>query len=131
MHVKLKDLPPHLLQRLRDSGQLPKKREAAADGMNGTERAYGAHLDQLKAQGVVTWWAFEHVRLKIASGKKAAWYTPDFLVKFSDGRLEAVEIKGSFFREAAKVRLKVAAGLFPWPFVVVRKIGGAWVREEF
>lgn len=98
--------------------------------MNGTELAYAKHLDLLKLAGDVKWWAFNAVRLRIAMGEKAAWYRPDFFVEFSDGSFEFHETKG-FEREAAMVRLKVATGIVPVKFVLVKRDGEGWNHEEF
>ena len=98
--------------------------------MNGTEARYAAHLEVMKRAGLIADWRFERVRLKLGEG---AWYTPDFLVVTHDGHLDLHEVKGSFFREAAKVRIKVAASLYPWfRFLVVRekREGGGWSEEE-
>jgi hypothetical protein len=98
--------------------------------MNGTERAYGRHLNDLKAAGVVTWWAFNAVRLRIAMGEKAAWYKCDFLVEFAEGHFEFHETKG-YEHAAGILRLKVAAGMFPVPFKLVKRCGDGWMIEPF
>lgn len=77
---------------------------------------------------------YEPIKLKLGRG---AYYTPDF-VEWSDSgdpRPICWEIKGPFFREAARVRIKVAASKFPrMRFIVVRrkpkKEGGDWYEEE-
>jgi hypothetical protein len=96
--------------------------------MNKLEAAYDAHLQALHAAGEVLWHRFEPMKLRLASG---AYYKPDFGVKLRDGSLEFHETKG-FWREAARVRIKVSAELFPFRFIAVtRKKGGGWAREEF
>jgi hypothetical protein len=40
-------------------------------------------------------------------------YTPDFMVIKNDGTIEFHEVKG-FMRPAARVKIKVAARMFPW-----------------
>lgn len=108
-----------------------KRRPTGGPAMNATEAAYARHLDELKLAGVVASWTFNAVRLRIAMGQKAAWFRCDFLVGFADGRAEFHETKGHE-REAAMVRLKVAAGLFPLPFVLVKRTaGGGWMYEAF
>lgn len=95
---------------------------------NKLEAAYDAHLHSLHAAGEVLWYRFEPMRLRLANG---AWFKPDFGVKLRDGSFEFHETKG-FWREAARVRIKVAAELFPFRFIAVtRKKGGGWAREEF
>jgi hypothetical protein len=50
--------------------------------MNGTEAAYAAHLGMRQLAGEIVGWKFEAVKLRLADG---AWFTPDFLILFSDG----------------------------------------------
>jgi hypothetical protein len=97
-------------------------------GMNKTEAAYAEHLQALYVAGRVLWWRFEPIRLRLANG---AYYKPDFGVKLLDGSFELHETKGHW-REAARVRIKVAAELFPmFRFIAVTRDGGNWKREEF
>jgi hypothetical protein len=100
--------------------------------MNKLEAAYAAHLDQLKRTGEITEFYFEKITLVLAPRTR---YTPDFLVELPDGAMEFHETKGGLFRDDAKVKLKVAAALFPaFPFKLVRQIpkkdGGGWQIEE-
>lgn len=100
-------------------------------GMNKTEAAYAAHLELRRIAGEILSWKFNCVRLKIATGKKAAFYKGDFFVELASGYFEVHETKG-FWREAARVRIKVAAGLYPYfRFVAVERKGGGWEFEEF
>lgn len=73
----------------------------------------------------------EPTRLKLA---ERSHYTPDFVTADGFGRLYAWEAKG-FWREAARVRIKVAARLFWWmEFIAVqkrkKKDGGGWELEH-
>ena len=102
----------------------------APRSMNGLESAYAAHLRNRQLAGEVRWFAFEPLRLAIATGRRRAFYTPDFVVVLADGSTEVHETKGHW-REAARVRIKVAAGLYPWPFVGVRRVDGRWEYERF
>ena len=100
-----------------------KKRRGA---MNKTETAY---LALLESRGDVLEARFEEVKFRLATG---AWYTPDFFARTKRG-FEVHEVKG-FWREAARVRIKVAAEQFPWwPFYVAKKVkvadGGGWDIE--
>jgi hypothetical protein len=97
--------------------------------MNEWERHY---LEHLQARPDVAHAEFEGVRLKLAPG---SWYKPDFLVRRQDGGIELHEVKGQW-REAARVRIKVAARLHPqWTFTAVRRLrqrdGGGWTVESF
>lgn len=85
----------------------------------------------LKIRDQYLYCEYEPIRLKIARG---AHYTPDFITEDHNGKLIAWEVKG-FWREAARVRIKVAARLFPWlHFIAVRRRprseGGGWNQEE-
>lgn len=95
---------------------------------NNTERAYAENLNLRIAAGEVHAWKYEGMKLRLATG---AWYTPDFLVILADGAIEFHEVKG-MWREAAKVRIKVAADTFPeFRFIAIQHIKGQWIREAF
>lgn len=99
--------------------------------MNKTERAYSLHLDGLIRRGEIVAWKFEGLTLKLAKDTR---YTPDFLVQLNDDALECHEVKG-FWRDDAKVKIKVAAAMYPFTFRAFRpmpkKSGGGWERETF
>lgn len=99
--------------------------------MNKTEARYAAHLETLKQTGEVLWYAFEGVTLKLASDTR---YTPDFVVMRAGGDIEFHEVKG-FWRDDARIKIKVAAEKFPFRFLAIteraKKLGGGWEREEF
>lgn len=91
------------------------------------ERDYALNLDARLRIGELAWWAYEPMRFKLGEG---AWFTPDFILMRADGGLEAHETKGHM-REAANVRLKVAASLYPWlPIFVVYRLAGGFRWEE-
>ena len=95
---------------------------------NNTELAYAENLNLRIAAGEVHAWKYEGMKLRLATG---AWYTPDFLVILADGAIEFHEVKG-MWREAAKVRIKVAADNFPeFRFIAIQHIKGQWIRETF
>lgn len=102
----------------RDANLIPGKKPKA--GMNKWEEKFAAQLDQRKRAGELIWWAFEPFRIRLADG---AFYRPDFVAVDKDGRTSIYEVKG-YFREAAKVRLKVATDKLPYPFYIVRKSKG-------
>ena len=100
--------------------------------MNKTEAAYAAHLDLLLAAGEILGWKFESVKLRLAD---LTWYTPDFLVQLPSREMEFHEVKG-FWRDDARVKIKVAAETFPaFHFLAVqrraKKAGGGWDVERF
>jgi hypothetical protein len=137
-------LPPAVrdavLAQIREKGPLTAtKRDAADTGPrfdSQRERDFAAYLELVGLR-----WEHHAVRLKIARGRKPAFYTPDFLVQpgthpaYLGGKLVLepvlVEVKG-FWREAARVRIKVAAGLYEmFRFVAVTRVKGEWQFEWF
>ena len=99
--------------------------------MNKTEQAYADYLSQLQAVGGILWHKFEGVKLRLADN---TFYSPDFAVMKPDGQLEMHEVKG-FWQDDARVKIKVAADMYPFKFVAMRprakKNGGGWDVEEF
>lgn len=103
-------------------GRLP------ANRMNKTEAAYAGYLEARKTDCDILWWRYEPMKFRLADG---SYYTPDFGVLTRDCLFELHETKG-FWREAARVRIKVAAELFPFRFIAItRAKAGGWEREEF
>ena len=96
--------------------------------MNGWETAYAQNLDLLKRAGLIKWYGFEAMKLRLAD---KTYYTPDFVVitqktTFEEGAMEFHEVKG-FWREDAIVKFKVAAEQFPFRFVALSKEkNGEW-----
>lgn len=99
--------------------------------MNQTEQRYDAHLWQLRHAGEVVWHNFEGIKLRLADN---TFLTVDFPVMRADGLLEMHEVKG-FWEDDARVKMKVAAALYPFRFIAVKpqskKAGGGWAVEEF
>lgn len=87
-----------------------KAQRRQAGVMNQTEAKYAAHLLSLKDAGLVYDFAFEGVTFVLANRTR---YTPDFLVITQDGSVEFHEVKG-YWRDDAKVKIKIAARMFPW-----------------
>lgn len=99
-----------------------------ADGYRSKlERAYAAQLEDQRQNGVIRWWGYEPMRFRLADG---AYYKPDFAMMTLAGALELHETKG-FWREASRVRIKVAAERFPWRFIAVTRWKGNWQFETF
>lgn len=94
--------------------------------MNKTETAYANYLEQQKQIGEVVWYKFEGIKLRLADN---TFYTPDFFVMLADQSLRCDECKG-FMRDDANVKIKCAASIYPFKFVVVRKRKGGWEFEE-
>ena len=91
--------------------------------LNKTEKAY---LSWLRGQGYV-WIGIQAITLKLGDDTR---YTCDFMALDSRGDLHGREVKG-FFRDDAKVKIKVAARQFPFiKFYVVKKDGQGWNHKE-
>ena len=90
------------------------------------ENRYADYLELLKRAGEILGWWYESVNLKIGPG---AWVHLDFLVWAKDGVLELRETKG-YKERAGMVRLKAAAGIYPFRFLLCQEIpkkeGGGW-----
>ena len=94
--------------------------------MNKTETRYATVLEARKRMGEVAEYWFEGLTLKLADDTR---YTPDFFVLLANGICELHEVKG-FMRGDALVKLKVAARLFPFRIVLVRKDRMGFTIEE-
>lgn len=101
-----------------------------AGEMNGTEQSYALHLQERVAKGEVLWWSFEAIRLRLAD---KTTLTVDFFVMLASGALEAHELKGKdkHWEDDARVKIKVAAELYPFQFYGVHRAGGEWQYEAF
>lgn len=101
--------------------------------MNKTEAEYDAVLRTLLYTGSILWYKFEGIKLALASNTTL---TVDFAVLTADGVLEMHDAKGGrgVYMEDAKVKMKVAASLYPFRFKVAFKRkkseGGGFEIEE-
>ncbi len=77
----------------------------------------------------IIWDEFEAIKLRLAA---KTHYTPDFAVLLADGSFELHEVKG-FWREDARIKIKIAAEKFPFAFVAVtrRRKSAPWKFERF
>ncbi len=102
-----------------------------ANQMNNTEAEYSQYLRVLQQAGDILWFRFEGIKLRLAD---KTFYTPDFFVLRSSFELEAHEVKG-FMTDDAAVKIKVAAEMYPFRFVLVRKNakkdGGRWKFQDY
>lgn len=110
------------------AAELPPARGALRDpGMNKTEAEYAGMLEERQRRGEVVWWKYEGITLRLADNTR---YTPDFVLMLASGQIEVHETKGGFIREDGWLKLKVAAGLYPFHFFLCQKAnkkdGGAW-----
>lgn len=98
------------------------------EGMNKTERARAIDLEAMKRNGQIVEWWYEKWTFKLADDTR---YTPDFVIQKPDGSLEVEETKG-FWRDDAKVKIKVFAAQFPFPTRGFVKLpNGAWDVQVF
>ena len=95
--------------------------------MNKTEAAYARQLEAEKHAGTVLWYAFEVLKFRLADN---TFYSPDFAVMLADGVIQIHEIKGHW-TDDARVKIKVAARMFPFQFIAIKKAGSGWEREFF
>ncbi len=115
----------------------PKLRPATS--MNGLEREFAAHLDELVRSGVLAGWRWRLLRIQcvvvmVEKGRSGStWYTPDFVAFRRDGSTVVYETKG-YERPEGIRRLKEAAAAVPqWDFFLVKKCPqlGGWSMEMF
>lgn len=99
--------------------------------MNKTEQEYAEGLELMIRAERILWWKFEGIKLRLADN---TFYTPDFVLMAEDGVIECHEVKG-FWTDDARVKIKVAASLYPFRFIAVKKeskkLGGNWSFENF
>jgi len=92
--------------------------------LNKTERGW---LGVLRTRPEIVHIGIQDHTLKLADNCR---YTPDFMSLDADGQVTFWEVKG-FFRDDAKVKVKVAARKFPfYRFVVVFKRDGKFTEEK-
>lgn len=131
-------------------GKLPR---TGKGGMNKLEAAYHDHLQGRLDRGEILAFWFQPFSLNLGehpddeaesddppgegedAGKKRqrGRYTPDFLVQESDGFLEIHEVKGSFWNDAALVRIKWAATkyhVFTFRVCTRKRKSDPWQFEE-
>lgn len=94
---------------------------------NSLELAYEKHLELLRKAGEIVWFKFEAVKLRLADN---TFYTPDFLIMLPGGQIEIHEVKG-FWMDDARVKIKVAAEIFPFQFIAIKRVAGKWEFEKF
>lgn len=92
--------------------------------MNKLETSYSEFLSQ---NPDVVWFKYEGVSLKLADKTR---YSPDFIVMKKDFQIEFHEVKG-YWEDQARIKIKVAADLFPFKFIAIKKLKGQWIEEIF
>lgn len=98
--------------------------------MNATEARFADQLEMLKRSEQIIDWRFEALRFRLSGegAKKVSYYKPDFLAVYPS-QFVIYEVKGHW-REAARARIKIAAGMYPWfMWVAVQWKNKEWVFE--
>jgi len=95
--------------------------------MNKTEKEFAIQLEAKKRAGLISEWKYEGITLKLGDDCR---YTPDFMVIENDGTIGFDETKG-FWRDDAKVKIKVAATMYPFRFTAHVLSKGRWTTEDF
>ena len=105
--------------------------------MNATEALYASLLAEKQKHGEIHQYWFEAVTLRISHPETGhpARFSPDFLVLYPDGTTCFDDTKGGMVDNAAIVRIKAAAEIFPlWKFRIVtrksKKDGGGFEIKE-
>lgn len=110
--------------------------------MNKTEAAYALHLEQMKRSGLIEWFSYEGIKIKLAD---KTFFTPDFAVMMPNGLIELHDVKGTTRDKTTKqskpfvhddgstIKIKVAAELYPFAFVVTwfDKQYGEWRQNRY
>lgn len=116
--------PKDSQQRLRALGHLK------PGEMNKTEQRYHDHLQLQKQAGLVLWFEFESIKLKLCDNTH---FTPDFALMGADGVMELHDVKGSraIIKDDAHLKMKWAADRYPFRICYVFPVkGGGWEVEE-
>jgi len=139
MGVDINQLPDHVQEQIKGKEKKQQKAQKPAQKakgsnshttsqMNQTEAEYGTMLDAQKRTGEIIDYRFESVNLRLGSDNH---YRPDFMVLNSAFEIEFHEVKGGFWREDARVKIKSAAQQYPYfRFLVAQKKNRKWHYEE-
>jgi hypothetical protein len=140
---RLKEPVPDLTKDEPKPAPKPTGRTPWTPKMNANERAYASYLLARKLDGDVLWFGFQAITILYGPDCR---FTPDFLILFSDSRLELHDTKGAskiktgkragentfWAEEAAKIKTRVTAGNFPIPIYFVWSLGnGGWGKKGF
>ena len=114
---------------------VPEFKKMPRKKMTGLELEFAQVLEVEINQGYIESWHREPMKFCLGAASKKTnrrtWYMPDFIAVDYSGKITAYECKG-FEREDDRLKLKVAAKLYPWiRWVMMKKINGKWDREMF
>lgn len=113
--------------RLFAKGRLP------SGAMNRTESAYAAELERQRVEGLIQWWKFEGIKLRLAD---KTFLTVDFAVLDAEGYLRMIDVKGAMavYEQDARVKMKVACSIYPFKFFIAiprhKRDGGGFSVTE-
>ena len=114
-------------EKLVDADGLKREKKRFSGYRSKWEEEYASILELRRTAGEIKAVAYEAIKLRLANG---CYYVPDFLVITNTGEVELHEVKG-FFRDKAKVKVKVAVDRFPWwTFFIVRKENRKFTVEK-
>jgi hypothetical protein len=97
---------------------------------NRSEIAYEQQvLEPALQSGEIQWYSFDGIKLRLAGN---TFLTVDYAVLTKYGYLEMHDVKGHkrIYMEDAKVKMKVAAEMYPFTFKVAFGPSGGWQIEE-
>ena len=114
------DIPPFKVPLIAKGSRPP-------SGMNKLESDWAMVLEAQKYNGEIKWWMYQPMSFNLGNGAK---YRPDFGVLKADNEYVLYETKGHW-REAARVRIKVASAMHPFRFIAITRVDGAWKEERF
>jgi len=99
-----------------------------AGAMNKLETQYRDSLAMMAHAGEIRSFHYEALKLRLADRTS---YTPDFMVVANDMTIELHEVKG-FWEDDARVKIKVAAEMFPmFLFKAFTRKKNVWIEETF
>jgi hypothetical protein len=95
--------------------------------MNKTEAAYDAYLQTLHHTGESSGTSSR----ASSCGSRTTLSTPATSPFCPDPACSKCTNAKGFWQDDAKVKIKVAASIYPFKFIAVKKIKGGWEQEEF
>lgn len=105
------------------------------DGPSKTELRYARdELEPRKRSGELVNFYHQPLKFRLAD---LTYYTPDYMCVAADMTISFIEVKGRkgdgpWCEEDAKVKIKVAAELYPFVFRMVWPMkGGGWSRRDY
>ena len=126
MKITRSMLGPHCQAQFDAAMSSRKKNGSPQPQMNSWESRYADHLTMLLKFNKIRHFALEAVKIRLA---KRTWYTPDFHVIQNDSSHEFHEVKG-FWRDDARVKVKVAAENNRWAKFVIVTVKETWFEFE-